>query len=111
MPHLCGGWLAGVAAPHEEGAVTSLVEPPRAPDLAPQRERLLELGLTWGHASALQRVCSITRRTQLMRSQGCQRRTSVSLTRFTAANCSDSSRHELRERGGCHSCLGQTRSR
>ena len=30
-------------APHEEGAVTSLVEPARAPDLAPQRERPREL--------------------------------------------------------------------
>src|SRR5437899_3210909 len=30
-------------APREEGSVTSLVEPPRAPDLTPQRERLLEL--------------------------------------------------------------------
>ena len=29
--------------PHEEGAVTSLVEPARAPDLTPQRERPLEL--------------------------------------------------------------------
>jgi hypothetical protein len=35
--------------------------------------------LTCGHASALQRVCSITRRTRLMRSQGCQRRASVPL--------------------------------
>src|SRR2546425_13306191 len=33
------------AAPREEGAVTSLVEPLRAPYLAPQRERLPELGL------------------------------------------------------------------
>jgi hypothetical protein len=32
--------------------------------------------LTCVHASALQRVCSITRRTRLMRSQGCQRRAS-----------------------------------
>jgi hypothetical protein len=47
-----------------------LVEPPRAPDLAPQRESSLELSLTTDHASALQRVCSITRRTRLMRSQG-----------------------------------------
>ncbi len=31
------------------------------------------------HAAALQRVCNITRRTRLMRSQGCQRRASVSL--------------------------------
>jgi hypothetical protein len=30
-------------APDEEGAVTSLVEPARAPDLTPQRERLPEL--------------------------------------------------------------------
>jgi hypothetical protein len=30
-------------APHEEGAVTSLVEPTRAPNLAPQRERPSEL--------------------------------------------------------------------
>src|SRR6266566_9759459 len=30
-------------APHEEGAVTSLVEPAGAPDLASQRERSLEL--------------------------------------------------------------------
>ena len=33
--------------------------------------------LTWDHASALQCVCSIMRRTRLMRSQGCQRRASV----------------------------------
>ena len=32
---------------------------------------------TTDHASALQRVWSITRRTRLMRSQGCQRRASV----------------------------------
>jgi hypothetical protein len=32
-------------APHEEGAVTSLVEPARAADLTPKRQRLLELGL------------------------------------------------------------------
>jgi hypothetical protein len=32
---------------------------------------------TCDHASALQRVCSITRRTRLMRSRGCRRRASV----------------------------------
>jgi hypothetical protein len=37
---------------------------------------LLNSTRTTDHASALQRVCSITRRTRLMRSQGCQRRTS-----------------------------------
>src|SRR5262249_38692832 len=36
--------------------------------------------LTTAHASALQRVCSITRRTRLMRSQGWQRRASACLT-------------------------------
>src|SRR5437867_9279742 len=36
--------------------------------------------LTCGHASALQRSCSITRRTRLMRSQGCQRRASGPFT-------------------------------
>src|SRR5713101_3765139 len=36
--------------------------------------------LTCGQASALQRVCSITRKTRLMRSQGCQRRASVKET-------------------------------
>jgi hypothetical protein len=35
-------------------------------------------------ASALQRVCSITRRTRLMRSHGCQRRALVSLTSSSA---------------------------
>jgi len=34
----------------------------------------LNSSLSTDHASALQRVCSITRRTRLMRSQGCQRR-------------------------------------
>jgi len=34
--------------------------------------------LTSGHASALQRSCSIVRRMRLMRSHGCQRRASVS---------------------------------
>ena len=37
-------------------------------------------GQVGDHASALQRVCSITRRTRLMRSQGCQRRASVLFT-------------------------------
>jgi len=36
----------------------------------------LNSALTCGHASALQRSCSIARRTRLMRSQGCQRRVS-----------------------------------
>src|SRR5215813_1776334 len=35
---------------------------------------------TTARASALHRVCGITRRTRLMRSQGCQRRASVSAT-------------------------------
>jgi hypothetical protein len=47
----------------------------------PVPERLLELGLDpRGQASALQRSCSITRRTRLMRSQGCQRRASKAFT-------------------------------
>jgi len=49
--------------------VTSLVERARASDLTLQRERLLEVDADLCHASALQRVCSITRRTRLMRSQ------------------------------------------
>jgi hypothetical protein len=35
-------------------------------------------------ASTLQRVCSITRKTRLMRSQGCQRRASVQFTSSSA---------------------------
>ena len=50
----------------------------RAPDLAPHSGVRLNSILTTAHASALQRVCRITRRTRLMRSQGCQRRGSVS---------------------------------
>src|SRR3989442_10140854 len=55
----------------------------RAPSRRSQRARrngvlranaFLNSALTCGHASALQRVCSITRSTRLMRSQGCQRR-------------------------------------
>src|SRR5207249_11146720 len=57
-----------------------LVEPPRAPDLAPKRERLPELDPDLRPSSALQRVCSITRMMRLMRSQGCQGRASVSFT-------------------------------
>jgi hypothetical protein len=44
----------------------------------------LNLILTTDHCSALHRVCSITRRTRLMRSQGCQRRASLS---FTSRRC------------------------
>jgi hypothetical protein len=52
MGCLGGGWLAGSlarspcctsTAPHEEDAVTSLVEPARKPNLTPQLERLPEL--------------------------------------------------------------------
>jgi hypothetical protein len=35
---------------------------------------------TRAHASALHRVCSMTRRTRLMRSQGCQRASAAGLT-------------------------------
>ena len=38
----------------------------RAPDLAPQRERSLELVLTCGHVSALQRSVNIARRIQFL---------------------------------------------
>src|SRR4029434_8809880 len=59
-------------------SVTALVEPARAPDLAPERESPLELRADLRPRSALQRVCSIARRTRLMRSHGCQRWASVS---------------------------------
>src|SRR5215831_14820232 len=41
---------------------------------------LLSSTLTTDHASALHRVCSITRKTRLMRSHGCQRRASLLFT-------------------------------
>src|SRR5437867_4440588 len=72
-------------APREGGSVTSLVEPARAPDLTPEREHPPELDSDHGpRPSGLHRVCSITRRTRLMRSQGCQRRASVLFTSSSA---------------------------
>src|SRR6266566_8662270 len=54
--------------------------PPRVSDfetnLAPQRERPPELDPDLRHASALQCVCSITRRTRLTGAKGCQMRVS-----------------------------------
>jgi|GraSoiStandDraft_36_1057302.scaffolds.fasta_scaffold227866_2 hypothetical protein len=48
-------------------------EPPRASNLAPQRERPLDSTRTSDHASALQRMCSITRRTRLCGATGARR--------------------------------------
>jgi hypothetical protein len=61
---------------------STLVEPLRAPNLAPQHEGLPELDS--GLLTTL-RVCSITGRTRLMRSQGCQRRASFNLAGSVSA--------------------------
>ena len=61
------------AAPHEEGAVTRLVQPARAADVTSQRERLRERGFHLWPASALQRSASA-----VDAEPGCQRRASVS---------------------------------
>ena len=56
----------------------SLVEPRARRILLRNASARLNSTLTTDHASALQRVWSITRRTRLMRSQGCQRGASAS---------------------------------
>ncbi len=59
-----------------DGVWTQLNHPARGISLR-SASAFLNSTLTTDHVSALQRVCSTTRRTRLMRSQGCQRRASV----------------------------------
>ena len=72
-----------IRLPHREKPLLALAdglsvdEPSRAPDLAPQRERPLELDTYLSPRLAHSSASAASRRTRLMRSQGCQRRASV----------------------------------